>query len=83
MIVFENIVLTKLLHVSGTSWQPGLWYEVPALDFDPPLDFLTAALCHPQGTPNLRNYLTLWGNASESVPDTTCADRGVWVLSDD
>jgi len=28
-IAFENIVLTRLLHVSKASWQPELWYEAP------------------------------------------------------
>jgi len=28
-IAFENIVLTRLFHVSKASWQPELWHGVP------------------------------------------------------
>jgi len=33
-IAFENVVLTRLIHVSRASWQPELWYEIPAPDFN-------------------------------------------------
>lgn len=35
------MVLAKLLHVSEASWKPELWYEVSAINPDPPLDCLT------------------------------------------